>query len=102
MAMPRAERRTSIKASLFRNAMRELMKRIVLPGGSGFLGQALATFFQQSGHEVVVLRRSPIGNRNGVREVAWDARTMDSWKRELEGATAVINLTGKSVNCRYT
>jgi uncharacterized protein (TIGR01777 family) len=76
-------------------------KRIILAGGSGFLGQALAAHFLNAQWEVVILSRDP--NRAGGvgRQVSWDARTLGSWQSELEGAAAVVNLTGKSVNCRY-
>src|SRR6266478_1658477 len=77
------------------------MKRIVLAGGSGLIGQALATHFPDTGWEVVVLTRHPNPIGSTAREVAWDGCTIAPWQRELEGATAVINLTGKSVNCRY-
>ena len=50
---------------------------------------------------MVVLTRSPKPRTDGAREVAWDARTLGEWTHELEGATAVINLTGRSVDCRY-
>jgi uncharacterized protein (TIGR01777 family) len=75
-------------------------QRLILAGGSGFLGQALAKHFQALGWEVVVLTRSPKPGRP-AREVAWDAETVGDWTRELDGATAVINLTGRSVDCRY-
>jgi hypothetical protein len=77
-------------------------KRIVLAGGSGFLGQALATHLGKSGHEIVILTRTPKPRTDGFREVGWDGSKQGPWRRELEGALAVINLTGKSVNCRYT
>jgi uncharacterized protein (TIGR01777 family) len=77
------------------------MKRIVIAGGSGFLGRALATHFHERGYAVTILTRSPKTTANGAREIAWDARTVGDWARELEGTTAVINLTGRSVNCRY-
>jgi uncharacterized protein (TIGR01777 family) len=76
-------------------------KRIVLAGGTGFLGRALASHFSKGGWEIVVLTRSPNTSGQAVREVAWDARTPGPWQTELEGAAAVVNLTGKSVNCRY-
>ncbi len=76
-------------------------ERILLAGGSGFLGQALARHFQALGWEVVVLTRSPQGSR-AAREVRWDAESLGEWARELEGAAAVVNLTGRSVDCRYT
>lgn len=78
--------------------------RVVLAGGSGFLGRALAEEFVREGYEVVVLTRTPSKrSRANVREVAWDGRNVSaSWVRELEGATVVVNLTGRSVDCRYT
>lgn len=76
-------------------------QRLILAGGSGFLGQALAKHFQVLGWEVVVLTRTPQANR-AVREVSWDAETLGRWASELEGAAAVVNLTGRSVDCRYT
>jgi len=77
------------------------MKRIVLAGGSGFLGQALAGHFDKAGWEVVVLTRSPQQTASGNRQVAWNSRTLGPWTSELDGAVAVVNLTGRSVNCRY-
>jgi uncharacterized protein (TIGR01777 family) len=73
-------------------------QRIVLAGGSGLLGRFLARTLAVQGHEIVVLTRSPRGESGYV---LWDARTLGDWKRELEGSLAVINLTGRSVNCRY-
>ncbi|HEX3718776.1 MAG TPA: TIGR01777 family oxidoreductase [Verrucomicrobiae bacterium] len=78
------------------------MKRIILAGGSGFLGQALAEHFLKNKWEVVILTRSPRERTDVAREVQWDGCQVGSWQRELERAVAVINLTGKSVNCRYT
>lgn len=76
-------------------------QRIVLAGGSGFLGQALVKYFQTLGWEVIVLTRSPQADR-AAREVRWDAEILGDWARELEGAAAVVNLTGRTVDCRYT
>lgn len=77
------------------------MKKIILAGGSGFLGRVLAAHFLSSGHTVTVLTRLPKPRPNGFREIQWDACTLGDWSRELDGAAAVINLTGRSVNCRY-
>src|SRR5690242_18517487 len=74
--------------------------RIVIPGGSGHVGGVLADFFTRAGHDVAVLTRHP-GDTVVWREAAWDGRTVGPWLREIEGADAVINLAGRSVNCRY-
>ena len=76
--------------------------RIVIAGGSGFIGSALASHFRARGHDVVVLTRKARAREDGVREIAWNGRSFGPWAKELDGASAVINLTGKSVNCRHT
>jgi uncharacterized protein (TIGR01777 family) len=79
--------------------------KIVVPGGSGQVGTILARAFQSEGHEVVALSRAPApaaGRRVDWRTVAWDAKTIGAWSNELDGADVVINLAGRSVNCRYT
>src|SRR6266536_6701898 len=74
--------------------------KLVLPGGTGQVGTLLARAFHQDGHEVIVLSRTP---RPALwRVVAWDATTIADWAAELDGADVVINLAGRSVNCRYT
>jgi uncharacterized protein len=76
--------------------------RIVLAGGSGFLGRAVAEECLRAGYEVVVLTREVRKSPSGVRQVRWDGRTVGAWARELEGAAAVVNLAGRSVECRHT
>jgi uncharacterized protein len=79
--------------------------KLVLPGGTGQVGTILARAFAAEGHDVVMLSRSPAPGaawRWPWRVVAWDARTVGAWAAELEGADAVVNLAGRSVNCRYT
>ena len=77
------------------------MKRIVIAGGSGFLGRILIAHFGRQGFEVVNLSRSAARSRAGCRQVAWDGKTPGPWSHELDGAEAVINLAGRSVDCRY-
>jgi uncharacterized protein len=79
-----------------------MKRRIILAGGSGFLGKALAQRLVARGDEVVVLTRSPRERGDGAKEVAWDAKSLGEWTKWIEGAEAVINLAGKSVDCRYT
>jgi uncharacterized protein (TIGR01777 family) len=74
--------------------------KIVIPGGSGQVGTILARHFHAAGHAVVVLSRAP--GRAVWRVVLWDAQTRGPWASELDGADVVINLAGRSVNCRYT
>jgi uncharacterized protein len=74
--------------------------KIVIPGGSGQVGTVLARAFRAAGHEVAVLSRRPA--RQPWRVVAWDGATDGDWGREVDGADVVINLAGRSVNCRYT
>jgi len=78
------------------------MKKVVLAGGSGFLGQALSRSLSSDGYEVVVLGRSPAPRGAIGRFVIWDGQKLEEWKTELEGADALLNLTGRSVDCRYT
>jgi len=73
--------------------------KIVIPGGSGQVGTILARAFHGEGHEVIVLSRTP--RPAPWSTVAWDGVTIGDWAEELEEADAVINLAGRSVNCRY-
>jgi uncharacterized protein (TIGR01777 family) len=66
------------------------------------LGRALASAFERAGYEPVVLTRRVRGKGSRARQVAWDGRTLGEWARELEGAAAVVNLAGRSVDCRHT
>ena len=74
--------------------------KIVIPGGSGQVGQLLARAFEKDGHDVVILSRQQDSHKAG-RIALWDAWTLGEWCAEFEGADVVINLAGKSVNCRY-
>jgi hypothetical protein len=74
--------------------------KIVIPGGSGQVGTILARALHQEGHEVAVLSRVP--RAAPWRVARWDIAAPVGWAAEFEGADAVINLAGRSVNCRYT
>lgn len=73
--------------------------KIVLAGGTGQVGTFLAEAFQREGHKVVVLSRNP--TTMPWRTTGWDGKSPGAWCGELENADAVINLAGRSVNCRY-
>ena len=74
--------------------------KVVIPGGSGQVGTLLARSLAADGHEAVVLSRKP--GKAPWRVVGWDAETVGNWAAEVDGADAVVNLAGRSVNCRYT
>ena len=77
------------------------MKRIILAGGSGFLGGVLAGYFCKRDYEIVILTRSPQTDSPGICHVLWDGENLGDWARELDSSDALINLAGLSVNCRY-
>jgi uncharacterized protein len=76
--------------------------RIVIAGGSGFLGLSLASHLTSLGWSVVLLSRNPPRCEGPGRRVPWDARSLGEWSRELDGADAMINLAGRSVDCVKT
>lgn len=75
-------------------------RRIVLAGGSGQMGTLLARHFHGRGDQVVVFARS--AQAAPWRVVRWDGSALGDWTGELEHADVLINLAGRSVNCRYT
>ena len=76
--------------------------RVVIAGGAGFLGRALARTLAQEGREVVILSRRAAPTDGLIRTEVWDGCAVGEWARELNGAAAVVNLTGRSVACVYT
>lgn len=72
--------------------------KIVMPGGTGQVGTILNRALTAAGHDVVVLTRRPVRDR----EVRWDGQTLGPWAEAIDGSDVVINLAGRSVSCRYT
>lgn len=73
--------------------------KIAIAGGTGQVGEMLARAFSAKNHEVKILTRSA---KSGPLFVHWDGHSLGDWKNEIDGADVVVNLAGRSVNCRYT
>src|ERR1051325_923459 len=85
-----------------------MLGKVIIAGGTGMLGRSLRAWLVRRGYQVVVLGRrekykfkEKVAGSSTLRYWAWDGRTAGRWADELEGAAAVINLAGRSVNCRY-
>jgi NAD dependent epimerase/dehydratase family enzyme len=76
--------------------------RIILAGGSGFIGQALARELRRRDYPVTILTRSPRTRTDGIAEIQWDGRNPGEWVKALDGAEAVVNLAGQNINCPHT
>ena len=77
------------------------MKKLVIAGGSGFLGSVITSYFKHSFDEIVLLSRKQKQPEHNCRTVIWDAKNLGDWSTELDGADVLINMTGRSVDCRY-
>ena len=76
--------------------------KVVLAGGSGYLGTVLANHFKPLADKVIILSRTTQPTRDNIETVTWDGQQTGDWKQHLEGAALLVNLCGKNVNCRYT
>jgi len=91
-------------------------KKIIIAGGTGFIGQAMARYFGKDNH-VILLSRHPVNSQHNNHDQKlieavdgynitywrWDGENVEKhWLQNIDGADVVINLAGKSVNCRYT
>jgi len=77
-------------------------RRVVIAGGSGFLGQNLARHLVEAGYSVVTIARGAAPADARWTHATWDARTAGDWAKHLDGADAVVNLAGRSVDCIKT
>lgn len=76
--------------------------KLIIAAGTGFLGQVLVNHFKDKYDEIVILTRGKSQIKERIKYVNWDAKTFSGWEMELENADVLINLAGKSVDCRYT
>lgn len=79
-----------------------MFNKIVLAGGTGYLGQVLCEYYKDKAKEIIVLSRSKHVSQNNIHFEVWNGRTRDMWAEHLENCDLLINLCGKNVNCRYT
>ncbi|QQE12979.1 TIGR01777 family oxidoreductase [Planctomycetota bacterium] len=79
-------------------------KHIVIAGGSGFMGQNLSNYLLDNQHHVTILSRSKPKNHNhsNLNWHQWDNQTLGPWSSSLNNADAIINLVGRTVDCRKT
>ena len=78
------------------------MKKLIIAAGTGFLGNVLIQHFKNKFEEIVILTRGKSEIKNQIKYVNWNAKSFSGWEKELENTDVVINLAGKSVDCRYT
>src|SRR5690349_17796548 len=74
-------------------------RRIVIPGGSGQVGTILARHFHEIGHDVTVISRH--ARPAEWNSISWTGSDPGPWMKAIDGCDVVINLAGRSVNCRY-
>lgn len=77
-----------------------MRQKIIITAANGFLGNALVQYFKEE-YEIIALVRKLIPNENNVQYYIWDGKTLGKWQNQFENAIAVINLAGRSVDCRY-
>jgi hypothetical protein len=77
-------------------------RRMIIAGGSGFLGRSLIRLARPTFSDIVVLTRTPQPDAPGVRFVPWDARSDGPWQREVDGAHVLVNYVGRTVDCIKT
>lgn len=76
--------------------------RVVIAGGTGFLGLSLASHLAESGYEIVLISRNRPRSKVAWQHATWDGRTVGDWSKHLEGAAALVNLSGRTVDCIKT
>ena len=79
-----------------------MINKLVLAGGSGFIGHILVDYFKDKASQILILNRQKQGKEANIEWIKWDGRTHGDWVNKLEGTHLLVNLCGKNVNCRYT
>jgi uncharacterized protein (TIGR01777 family) len=74
------------------------MKKIIIAGGNGFLGKILENYFSKKGYDIKILSRKP----KAKNHILWNGKELGNWTKHLENTEAIINLAGRSVDCKYT
>ena len=77
-----------------------MKKKIIITAANGFLGKALLNFMKDE-YEVIALVRNSCTEIEGVTYRIWDGKQKGKWFEDIDGAYAIINLAGRSVDCRY-
>ena len=78
------------------------MKEVIIFGGTGFIGLSLAKHLYKKGYKPILVARNKPENDTGFQFIKWDAVNLGEWVTELEGAYAIVNLTGRTVDCIKT
>jgi len=79
----------------------QTIKKVVIAGGSGFIGKSLTKFFKKKGCEIYILTRAENQLIDGINYLNWDGKNTADWVKSLENTDILINLTGKSVQCLF-
>jgi len=77
------------------------MKKVIIAGGTGFIGRYLSEYYLKKGFEVVILSRGKSKTEHNIRYISWDGKTLSDWQNELENSDLLINLSGKTVAVRH-
>lgn len=80
----------------------KFMKHVIITGGSGYVGTTLAAYLAEQDYAPTIIARRPPQKSGPWKFVAWDGRTVGEWAHELDGAYAIVNLAGRTVDCIKT
>lgn len=78
------------------------MNKLIIAGGSGFLGNEIATYFADRFKDIVILTRGISEVKNGIRFITWNAKSIGDWAEEFDNCDVLVNMAGRSVDCRYS